>query len=483
MKIMLVSTYELGRQPFGLASPTAWLRRAGHEVSVVDLAVEDLLPEQPIRDARLVACYVPMHTATRLTAMVVRRVRALNPEAHVACYGLYAAMNEKYLRSLGVGTLLGGEFEQGLVDLAARLAEPTDSPGEARPAGGAEPVPVTIEPIVSLARQRFITPDRAGLPELDRYASFIDADGRARTVGYTEATRGCKHTCRHCPVVPVYGGRFRVVDRDAVLADIDNLVAAGAEHVTFGDPDFFNGPRHAVDLVTELHERHPQLSYDVTIKVEHLVKHEQQVRTLAATGCALVTCAVESFDDHVLTVLDKRHSRADFEFALRLLRSLDIAMNPTFVAFTPYLSLEGYLEFLHAVHELGLVGSVAPIQYAIRLLLPQGSRLLELTETTAVLGEFDDEALCYRWSHPDSRMDELQQEVSSFVGGAECATLSRAEIFANILTSACRAAGRPDPVPAELPGDDLLIGPHVDEPWYCCAEPTDSQLTRLEAGV
>lgn len=487
MDVVLVSTYELGRQPFGLASPVAWLRRDGHDVHVVDLAVEDKLPEQMIRGARLIGCYVPMHTATRLVAAVARRVRELNPGAHLACYGLYASMNEGYLRSLGAQTILGGEFEQGLVDLARRLSGESQAGEETVAAGVGDArsstIPLQIEPVVSLARQQFVTPDRSDLPDLDRYAHFIDAAGRQRRVGYTEATRGCKHTCRHCPIVPVYGGHFRVVESDVVLADVDNLVAAGAEHITFGDPDFFNGPRHALDLVTALHERHPDLSYDVTIKVEHLVKQARHLPMLASTGCALITCAVESFDEHVLTVLDKRHSAEDFEFALGSLRSAGIAMNPTFVAFTPYLSLEGYVEFLHTLRRLDLVGSVAPVQYAIRLLLPNGSWLLELPETQAVLGEFDEQALCYHWTHPDPRMDRLQAAVSDYVEGAQCESASRGEIFAQVLTLACRAAGLPDPTEADLPGGELVVGPHVDEPWYCCAEPTDNQMMKLEVGV
>lgn len=491
VNIVLVSTYELGRQPFGLASPVAWLRQDGHDVHVVDLAVDDKLPEHVIRGAALVGCYVPMHTATRLAAAVARRVRELNPQAHLVCYGLYASMNEDYLRSLGAQTILGGEFEQGLIDLARRLPASSDAgDGTAGADAGSDPqdtrystVSLQIEPVVSLARQRFITPDRSDLPDLDRYAHFIDAAGQSRRVGYTEATRGCKHTCRHCPIVPVYGGHFRVVEEDVVLADIDNLVAAGAEHITFGDPDFFNGPRHAIDLVTALHDRYSDLTYDVTIKVEHLVKQSRHLPVLAATGCALITCAVESFDEHVLTILDKRHSAEDFEFALRSLRSAGIAMNPTFVAFTPYLSLDGYLEFLHTLRRLDLVGSVAPVQYAIRLLLPRGSWLLEVPETQEVLGEFDEQALCYSWTHPDARMDRLQAAVSDYVEAAQCESVSRGEIFAQVLTLACRAAGRPDPTQDELPGGELVVGPHVDEPWYCCAEPTDNQMMKLEVGV
>ena len=136
--------------------------------------------------------------------------------------------------------------------------------------------------------------------------------GARRLVGYTEASRGCRHLCRHCPVVPIYNGQFRVVQPDVVLADMEAQVAAGAEHITFGDPDFFNGPTHAMKIVTALHAKHPAVSYDVTIKIEHLLHHRGLVPRLAETGCAFVTSAVESVDDRVLALFDKGHTREDF---------------------------------------------------------------------------------------------------------------------------------------------------------------------------
>lgn len=253
MDVVLVSTYDLGHQPFGLAEPTAWLRARGDRVRMLDLAVDDW-DDEIFRTANLVAFHVPMHTATRLTAGLIPRLLELNPEVHIAAFGLYAPTNEAYLRELGVDTVLGGEFETALTALAARLESGvTCKPGE------------QLEARISLARQSFLVPDRAGLPPLERYAFLRMPDGEQRVAGYVEASRGCKHLCRHCPVVPVYNGRFRIVPRDIVLADIRQQVAAGARHISFGDPDFFNGPSHAVRIVEELHTQFPELTYDVII--------------------------------------------------------------------------------------------------------------------------------------------------------------------------------------------------------------------------
>jgi len=125
-----------------------------------------------------------------------------------------------------------------------------------------------LEPRVSVARQDFVIPDREGLPSLDRYAYLRLPNGDRRTAGYVEASRGCKHRCRHCPVVHVYNGRFRIVPREIVLADVRQQAAAGARHISFGDPDFFNGPTHAHRIVEAVREEFPELTYDVTIEVE-----------------------------------------------------------------------------------------------------------------------------------------------------------------------------------------------------------------------
>ena len=121
MNVVLISTYELGHQPFGLTSAAAWLKREGANVTCQDAAVQHL-DKAPLAEADLIGYYVPMHTATRIAAQFIPAIKAHNPRAHVVCFGLYAPMNEKYLRQLGADTILGGEFETGLAALYLRLS-------------------------------------------------------------------------------------------------------------------------------------------------------------------------------------------------------------------------------------------------------------------------------------------------------------------------------------------------------------------------
>ena len=455
MRVVLISTYELGRQPFGLASPAAWLRRAGVTVECQDLSQGHLF-EDDIITADLVALYVPMHTATRIAVHVLERVKTLNPQAHICFYGLYASMNAEYLRRLGVDTILGGEFEAGLLSLVRRLQAGHEAPAE-------QP-----EPLVSLDRQQFLVPDRRELPPLANYAQLVVAPGDQRIVGSTEASRGCKHWCRHCPIVPVYEGRFRIVQRDVVLADIRQQVAAGAEHITFGDPDFFNGVGHALPLVQALHAEFPQLTYDVTIKIEHLLRYAKHLPTLRDTGCVLITSAVEAVQDHILVLLDKGHTRRDFLAALALCRDVGLALNPTFVAFMPWTTLDDYRELLTVVAEQSLVEHVSPIQLAMRLLIPAGSKILELPEINGIVSVFDDSALTYRWSHPDPRVDRLCDEALSLVQNGEAEGAYRRAIFLRLWEAAHKAAERPvPPVPMPVVPPPRGPIPYLNEPWYC----------------
>jgi radical SAM superfamily enzyme YgiQ (UPF0313 family) len=456
MNVLLISTYELGRQPFGLASPAAWLRAAGNEVHSLDLS-RDPLDEDAVRAARLVCFYLPMHTATRIAMSVIPRVRELSSSAELCAYGLYAPVNADLLRKMGVAAILGGEFEEGLVSLARRLSAGA-SRGE------------QAEPEISLARQKFVVPQREGLPPLERYAHLTLPDGSTRVVGYTETSRGCKHLCRHCPIVPVYNGAFRIVQQEVVLEDIRRQVAAGAQHITFGDPDFLNGPTHALELVRALHREHPALSYDVTIKVEHLLRHADDLPVLRQTGCAFVTTAVESLDDRVLALLDKGHTRADFLRLVKIMQQAGLFLVPTFVSFTPWLTLESYEDLLRTLARLDLVDSVPPVQLAIRLLIPAGSRLLELPEVRALVGPFDEQALTWRWQHPDFQVDQLQRDVEATIAGLTKAGASRRAIFAEAWKLLNQAMKREEPLealPAMPPAAARCTIPYLTEPWYC----------------
>jgi hypothetical protein len=260
-------------------------------------------------------------------------------------------------------------------------------------------------------------------------------------------------------VVPVYEGQFRVVRRDTVLEDIRRQVDAGARHITFGDPDFFNGPAHAMRIVEALHAEFPEITYDATIKIEHLKKHRDLLAPLRQTGCLFVTSAVESVDDRVLDLLRKNHTRRDFMEVAAWMREAGLALQPTFIAFTPWTTLEGYRDLLRAVADLDLVEHTAPVQWALRLLVTWNSRLLDLDDIRSRCGAFDAPSLVYPWTHSDTAVDALGARVFRVI---QENGQTRTGLFNEIWELAH----------GQAPMENFLLLPraaipYLDEPWYC----------------
>jgi radical SAM superfamily enzyme YgiQ (UPF0313 family) len=455
MQILLVSCYELGHQPLALASPLAFLERAGFAAEALDISVEQFDADKAAR-ADLVAISVPMHTALRLGVRVAAQIRRINPGCHICFYGLYASLNAEYLLAHCGDSVIGGEFESALVALAEALAagRPGAVEGVHLRSHAAGPV---------LTRLAFALPSRGALPRLKKYA-HLEKDGRKDLVGYVEASRGCLHLCLHCPIPPVYGGRFFVVPQEIVLADIRQFVGDGATHITFGDPDFLNGPGHSLAVVRAMHAEFPSLTFDFTAKVEHILEREDLFPELRALGCAFMISAVESLSETVLGNLEKGHTRADASRALRIVRDAGIAFRPTWVAFTPWTTLEDYLDMFEFVEQEGLIDHVDAVQFALRLLVPPGSALLTREAITPYLGPLDQAAFIHRWTHPDPRMDLLQREASRLVEAA--VTEDAAITFYRLKALACSTAGLPlEPEPALAP--DRRRPPRLTEAWFC----------------
>lgn len=453
-EVLVVSCYELGRQPVAAAGALAALEENGFHPAVLDVAVESL-EEDAVKRARLVAISVPMHTALRLGVRVAARVRTLNPAAHVAFFGLYAGLNKTHLLDARhCDTVIEGEVFAPLVALARSLGS-TASGSPTSLAIGAAGGSATTAAAPTLEK-RGTVPSRAALPVLSKYAR-LEGHGPPRLVASVEASHGCLHLCRHCPIVPVYRGRFVAVPREAVLADLEQQLAQGASHVTFGDPDFFNGPTHALRLARELHARWPHLTFDATIKIEHLLRHRALLPELAASGCLFITTAVESLSERVLHELRKGHTAAEVPLALQAVRAAGIDLRPTLLPYTPWTALGDLPALFDFAEEHDLVDQIDPVQFTLRLLLPPGSALLaDPAELRPWLGELRPEMFSWSWTHADPRVDELQRASAAI---AEHATFAELRALAESAAGHAPRASRPVRARREVP--------RLTEPWFC----------------
>jgi len=266
----------------------------------------------------------------------------------------------------------------------------------------------------------------------------------------------------------VYGGRFFAVPAAVVMADIRQQVAAGARHITFGDPDFLNGPTHALKLARALHAEFQEVSFDFTAKIEHLLRHRVHLRELVRLGCVFIVSAAESLSDTVLAYLDKGHTRADIVAALQATSEAGVELRPTWVAFTPWTRLEDYRELLDFIEAEELIDRVDPVQYSLRLLVPPGSLLLQSPAMGPHLRGLEQETFSYRWTHPDPRMDRLQEAVAAAVTAAAERGEDAAATFDRVRTLADEVAEEPPhpSVAARLdPGRPRP--PRLTEPWFC----------------
>ena len=431
-----------------LASPAAALRDAGHEVRTVDLAVDELTDDD-VTWAHRVAISVPMHTATRLADEVAAAIAGARPDLPVALYGLYAGVG-----SVDVDARFEGEYEPGLLQWASGELN-----GSHR----------------HLGRSELGVPDRAGLPDLGWYAR-LEYRGSTVLAGAVEASHGCRHRCRHCPIPAVYDGRIRVVPRDDVLTDIDNLVAAGARHITFGDADFLNAPAHSLTVLERAHYAHPDVTFDATIKVEHIIGHADLWPRLAELGLLFVVSAFESVDDATLEILDKGHTVADMTGAVEITSEAGIHIRPTWLPFLPWTTpddVAGVFEFIDT-HDLN--GSTDPVQMSIKLLVPKGSLLVDHPAMTPHLDRYDTSALTWRWDFADPETAVLHKELETIAANASDCGQEATATLDEMRKAVSRVSGR------ELLASSrsVLVAPRLTESWFCCAEPTEGQSVSIE---
>lgn len=461
-RFLLLSTYELGEQPLGIAIPGALLGAAGHDLVATDLAI-DSWPTGGTTSVDGVVCSVPMHTALRLAQTAIDRIRTETPQMPIALVGLYAPVAER------LGMLRPG-------DLASTGVDPSELLTWACQLG---------RRALNTTTQSGILPRRDLLPPLDRYA-HLEQDGVEVLVGAVEATTGCSHRCRHCPVPLVYNGRSYAVDLDLILGDVGQLVDLGAGHIHFTDPDFLNRPQHARRVAAALAREHPGLSFDMTAKVSHLLRYPQLIEEFADAGLSFVISAFESTSDLVLNQLEKGHTSADLGPAVEVLRRAGVEPRPSLLPFSPWSTRADLIELLDFVVAYDLIWNVDPVQYAIRLLLPPESALAAEPDALlrAALIGYDADELGFTWRHADPLLDEIYRTLAELVERATAQNLSTDVTYAEIRSSIYSMLDLADP---GLP-DVLSVGrgngpsrPRLSESWFCCAEPTKAQFSRLEA--
>tara|TARA_Y100001970_G_scaffold16755_1_gene18865 strand:- start:2289 stop:3725 length:1437 start_codon:yes stop_codon:yes gene_type:complete len=461
LNIVAISLYDLGHQPLPLAAAAAIFKKHSCDFSLIDLSISNL-NEDEITAADIILISVPMHTAARMALNILPTLKELNPDAHISAFGLYAIQLEDSLSENYLDSAFAGEFEPNLELLLQEYVKGNNSHVSSK----------TWEKLrTDFARQKFFVPERKKLPNLNEYAKIQYRDNE-KINGYIETSRGCAHICSHCPVTAVYQGKFRIIDQASILSDVDNLINQGAEHITFGDPDFFNAPKHSLKIASMIKTKYPFLTFDATIKVEHILEYEELIQTLDDLGFLYIISAFESTSDNVLKHLKKNHNLYDMYHVLEICKNANLFIKPTWIPFTPWMKYADYVRMLNFIIENDLVGLTPRIQYGIKLLIPKYSALFDSDSLSEFDMQYSSDLLNHEWSHKNSEVEMLFAEVSQLLQSSNEDAMSQVNFFQKLCNL---VAARTD---ESIINCQSFTGPSIGstENWYCCAEPTNQQL-------
>ena len=456
LNVVLISLYDLGHQPLPIASAAALLQDMKCDVTIIDL-VNFQSDDTPIINADLILLSVPMHTAARMAVNLLPELKTINPSAHFSVFGLYALHLQDALDDKLIDSAMSGEFESNLKILIMDLKKLKSN---LKNISGWE------EPKINFDRQKFLTPSRDQLPSLEKYAKIIFED-KEKITGYVETSHGCAHVCPHCPVTAVYKGKFRIVDVNSILLDVDNLVSNGAEHITFGDPDFFNAPKHSFKVASLIKQKYPHLTFDAIIKVEHILEYEPLLKDLHAVDFLFITSAFESMNEVVLQKLQKGHTAHDMQKAIDVCREASLLIKPTWIPFTPWMQLDDYSRMLNFIISNKIINMTSSVQFAIRLLIPKFSTLLQQIADDGINTHYSKLKLTHEWEHTDRRVESLFGKISLLVD--QC---NGDDFFTKLCQLVEKNTGQK--ILKFEPNDSYAIG--SSEEWYCCAEPTEDQM-------
>lgn len=399
--IQIVSVFEWGLQPLTAATAGQYLEAHGWPVTVNDIFIDGFEPEF-YRHAWLVAIAIPVFDALEGAISAAAQIKNLNPSAHITFFGQYATVQHGQLVPKHGNSAICGDWEEPLRQLAQALAEHIELVGiDGLYLGHGTPTRYWARDIIT-------RPARHLLPHLRRY-NTVDANGgselRPIIAGNVEVTRGCHHDCTYCAVFAAYGRKVILVPQEVVLDDIRVLVEQGANHIVFVDADFLNAWRYSRETVRKMHDEFPDITFEYTTRVDHILNHRTVVEELHAMGCTRITSAFEFPKNEVLATLRKNCTVADLEECVRFCHSIGQDLNPTFILFNPWIYPDDLLRFDEFIHRNRLDGAVDPIQFETRLVLYKGSPLL--TDPFIQSLQLTEQEFHFDWSHPDPLMDEI----------------------------------------------------------------------------
>jgi radical SAM superfamily enzyme YgiQ (UPF0313 family) len=398
MNVALVSTFDAGMQPLALASAAAYLKHSGIECVAFD-AFQSKVSEHDLEDYNLVVFSVPGFESLEGATALAADVRRLRPATAVGFVGTYAALNANALLERYADWIILGDFEESLVKICQRIRNQEDI----RDVPGVLREPGRVSPVRGLSE--WYVPDRTVVPVISAYR-YEPANRfflRSVIVGNVETTRGCRFKCTYCSVFAAYQGKVSVVPTDVVLADIEQVVRAGAEHICFVDAEFLNAPNHSLDIVRQMHALFPHLTFDFTSRADLIAADRQRLQELVECGATWVTSAFEFPKRSVLQVFNKGFGPEQLDATVKIAKEVGLTVNPTFVLFNPWVSADDIKAAIKYIEDREL--NLEDVQFRTRLWLYKGSPLLENWEVQSRITK--EHEFHYEWRHRDIGVEQM----------------------------------------------------------------------------
>mmetsp|Transcript_156 Transcript_156/g.503 ORF Transcript_156/g.503 Transcript_156/m.503 type:complete len:425 (+) Transcript_156:2547-3821(+) len=400
---IVVSIFEGGYQPINALTGLSALREAGHDTDFLDAYVEGYDIEK-LKEYDTIIMPVPLFDSLNSAIQLTKELEEAGSKAETVMFGQYATINAPYLTGRYADHVVSGEWEVPLVSLMNQREGSKDPSVNVYSKGAASP-----EKTVQMLKLRgtMAKPIRHAAPNLTKYPQphLANLMGEEKVVGGIELTRGCHHKCTYCSVFSAYDGKVLLGDIDQIIEDIDAMVDQGMEHMTFIDAEFFNATRRSFDALARIHQRHPTLTYDFTTRVDHILENRDRLSELRDQGVRVITSALEFPKNEVLQQVAKEVDVDDLKESVRLVQNSGITLNPTFIMFNPWVTLDDFPKFHDFLVETNMENSVDPVQFETRLHLYKGSPLLK-NDTIKAL-RLEEHEFYYDWFHPDERVDEL----------------------------------------------------------------------------
>ncbi len=441
MKILLTSFYDLGKQPKIIAEIVDRYNSSEIDFDFFDFSVED--QNIDLENYDVLGIYAPMHTATILSIEYIKDKKLPNK---MFTFGLYGSVLEDFNSSIRY-------IKDIESDELALFLEIND------------------DHQFSLKNN---IPNRQIFPDISNYAHLVDGSNNL-IAGSVETTYGCKHSCTHCPVPISFNGSFKTYSLEKIVSDVENQVKQGAKHISFNDPDFFNGPIHALKILESLNEKFPSITYDSTIKVEHIIKYKKYFKELSSLNMVFVISAFETTNDLVLSILEKNHTSNDLNNSIEISQDFGIDIRPTWMPFSPWTELNDLSNIVKLIEKYELRETVDPIQLTIKLLIPKHSLIIKKPEINKYLGNYEKNSLSFKWEYENNDVEKLQSSLFDFIlNNSELDEHKQYLGMVNIIEKCT------DTKLLTNSSYDFKNVPKLSETWFCCAEPSKIQLDRIK---